>query len=229
MLSAVEIKKTLGKYATQLVPAHGTIGLGTGTTVEWLIREMGAMVKNGLDIKAVPTSSATTKLALEAGIKIIGLNDIDIIELTIDGADEIDPQFQLIKGGGGALLQEKMVAAASKKVVIIADESKYVDRLGRFPLPVEVIPNGWRQIQKKIMAAGCPKAELRLINNLPCITDNGNYIIDCHYGMIEDASALNIELHLLPGVVETGLFIGMATEVIIGHADGKIELKKYIA
>jgi ribose 5-phosphate isomerase A len=109
--------------------------------------------------------------------------------------------------------------------VIIADESKWVEKLGRFPLPVEVIPNGWRQIQKKIIDAGCPKAELRLVNNVPCVTDNGHYIIDCHYTAIENASGLNIALHLLPGLVETGLFIGLANEVIIGHGVGKIELK----
>ena len=226
MLSAIDIKKALGAYAAHLVPGHSIIGLGTGSTVEWLVKQLAVMVKDGLEIKAVPTSSATENLALEGGIKIVGLNDVDTIELTIDGADEIDPQFQLIKGGGGALLQEKMVAAASKKLVIIADKSKDVEKLGHFPLPVEVIPNGWRQTLKKILAAGCPKAELRLINNVPCVTDNGHYIIDCHYSAIEDAGALNIALHLIPGLVETGLFIGMADEVIIGYPDGKIELKK---
>lgn len=226
MFSPEEIKKMLGRYAADLVPPHSTIGLGTGSTVEWLISELASKVKEGLDIKAVPTSSATKKQASEAGIKIVGLNDIDTLSLTIDGADEVDPDLQLIKGGGGALLQEKMVAAASEKLVIIADESKYVDRLGRFPLPVEVIPNGWKQVQKKILAAGCPKAELRLINNLPCITDNGHYIIDCHYSTIPAPHDLNIALHLLPGVVETGLFIGMANSVILGYADGRIELKE---
>lgn len=224
MLSSTAIKQSLGRYAAGLVPPYSTIGLGTGSTVYYLIYELAERVKQGLEIRAVPTSSATEKLATEAGIKIVGLNDIDTLPLTIDGADEIDRDFQLIKGGGGALLQEKMVAAASQKLVIIADESKLVESLGKFPLPVEVIPNGWRQIQKKVLATGALKAEPRIINNTLFTTDNGHYIIDCHYARIRDAGRLNIALHLMPGVVETGLFIGMAGTIILGYADGKIEV-----
>ena len=225
MLSQLEIKKSLGKYAAGLVTNSSTIGLGTGSTVEWLIRELSRRVKEGLHIKAVPTSSDTRTRALEAGIEIIDLNEVDNLSITIDGADEVDPEFQLIKGGGGALLQEKMVAAVSEKLVIIADESKYVARLGKFPLPVEVIPNGWKHVQKKIIAQGCLRAELRSNINEPYRTDNGHYIIDCHYGTIPDAVALNTALHLIPGVIETGLFIDMADKVILGYADGRIEVK----
>ncbi len=226
MLTPEEIKKQLGEYAAGLIPSHCTIGLGTGSTVYWLINELSTRIKEGLEIKAVPTSSATKKQASEAGIKTVGLNDIEFLSITIDGADEVDPQLQLIKGGGGALLQEKMVAAASQKLVIIADETKYVSRLGQFPLAVEVIPTGWKQVKKKILAQGCPRVDLRLVNNLPCITDNGHYILDCHYTTIENAGALNIDLHLIPGVVETGLFVNMANTVILGFADGRIEVKE---
>ena len=226
MLSPVEIKKSLGKYAARLVTNSSTIGLGTGSTVEWLIRELSLRIKEGLDIKAVPTSSDTRSRALDAGIKIIDLGEVDTISMTIDGADEVDPEFQLIKGGGGALLQEKMVAAVSEKLVIIADESKYVSRLGKFPLPVEVIPNGWKQVQKKIITAGCRVADLRTYKNEPYLTDNGHFILDCRYEVIPDAVALNTALHLIPGVVETGLFIDMADTVILGYADGRIEVKQ---
>ena len=225
MLTQEEIKKKLGKYAADLVPANTCIGMGTGSTVFWLIQELAVRVRNGVSLKIVPTSAQTKKLAAEAGISSIELNDVDSLPVTIDGADEIDDRFQLIKGGGGALLQEKMVAAASKKLIIIADETKLVKQLGHFPLPVEVIPGGWKQVQKKIIAAGCTKAELRKINDKVFITDNGHHILDCYFEKIEDAATLNIFLHLIPGVVETGLFINMAHSVIIGRADGIIEAK----
>ena len=225
MLTQEEIKKKLGKYAAGLVPGDTTIGMGTGSTVFWLIQELAIRVRNGFSLKIVPTSIQTKKLAAEAGIGSVELNEVDSLPLTIDGADEIDDHFQLIKGGGGALLQEKMVAAASKKLIIIADETKLVKQLGHFPLPVEVIPAGWKQVQKKIVAAGCSKAELRKENNQAFVTDNGHYILDCHFEKISDATALNTAIHLLPGVVETGLFINMATAVIIGRADGTIEAK----
>jgi ribose 5-phosphate isomerase A len=225
MLTQEEIKRKLGKYAADLVPSNTTIGMGTGSTVFWLIQELAIRVRDGFSIRIVPTSNKTKKLAAEAGIGSSELNEIDSLPLTIDGADEIDDHFQLIKGGGGALLQEKMVAAASKKLIIMADESKLVKQLGHFPLPVEVIPTGWKQVEKKVIAAGCSKAELRTANGQPFVTDNGHYILDCHFQKIDDATALNINLHLLPGVVETGLFINMATSVIVGRADGTIEVK----
>jgi ribose 5-phosphate isomerase A len=225
MLTQEEIKKKLGKYAADLVPADTIIGMGTGSTVFWLIQELAIRVRQGFSLKIVPTSNQTKKLAAEAGIGAVELNDVDSLSFTIDGADEIDGNFQLIKGGGGALLQEKMVAAASKKMIVLADESKLVKQLGRFPLPVEVIPGGWKTVQKKIVAAGCAKVELRKENNQVFVSDHGHYILDCHFGKIVDASALNTGLHLVPGVVETGLFINMASSVIIGRADGTIEVK----
>jgi ribose 5-phosphate isomerase A len=225
MLTQEEIKKKLGKYAADLVPANSIIGMGTGSTVFWLIQELAVRVRNGFSVKIVPTSTQTKKLAAEAGISSIELNDVDSLSLTIDGADEIDDHFQLIKGGGGALLQEKMVAAASKKLIIMADESKLVKQLGHFPLPVEVISGGWKQVQKRIILMGCSEAVLRNVNDKAFVTDNSHYILDCYFEKIEDAAALNISLHLIPGVVETGLFINMAGAVIIGRADGTIVMK----
>jgi len=226
MLAQDEIKRKLGKYAADLVPANTTIGMGTGSTIFWLIQELAVRVRNGFSIKIVPTSVKTKKLAAEAGISSIELNDVDLLPVTIDGADEIDDHFQLIKGGGGALLQEKMVAAASKKLIIVADESKQVKQLGHFPLPVEVVPVGWKQVQKKIIATGCKKVVLREGNKEIFISDNGHYILDCYFEKINDAKTLNIFLHLIPGVVETGLFINMAHSVIIGYSDGNIEVKE---
>ncbi len=226
MLTQEEIKKKLGKYAADLVPANAIIGMGTGSTVFWLIQELAIRIQKGLSIKIVPTSIQTKNLAKEAGISTVELNDVDSLPVTIDGADEIDGHSQMIKGGGGALLQEKMVAAASKKLIIMADESKLVKQLGRFPLPVEVIPGGWKQVQKKIIATGCNKAELRKVNDQAVITDNGHYILNCYFEKIEDATALNTALHLIPGVVETGLFVNMANMIIIGYADGLIEMKE---
>jgi ribose 5-phosphate isomerase A len=224
MLTPEQIKKNLGKYAADMVPANSIIGMGTGSTVYWLIQELAVRVRNGFSIRIVPTSTQTKKLAAEAGIGSMALNEVDVLAMTIDGADEIDDHFQLIKGGGGALLQEKMVAAASQKLIIIADESKLVKQLGHFPLPVEVIPVGWKQVQKKIISAGSEKAELRKAGDQPFVTDNGHYILDGYFEKIEDAASLNMRLHLIPGVVETGLFINMADRVVIGRADGNIEI-----
>ena len=226
MITQEEIKKKLGKYAADLVPENAIIGMGTGSTVFWLIQELAVRIQNGLSIKIVPTSIQTKDLAIKAGISTVELNDVDSLPVTIDGADEIDSHFQLIKGGGGALLQEKMVAAASGKLIIIADESKYVPQLGNFPLPVEVIPNGWKQVYKNIQSTGSDKVLMRQLNDMPFITDNGNYILDCYFGKIENAIALNTTLHLIPGVVETGLFVNMADTIIIGHADGRIVMKE---
>ena len=154
MLSQEEIKKEAGIYAADFVKQGATIGLGTGTTVYWLIDELGKRVKQGLEIVIVPTSEQTAQLAKQADITVSNLDRIEKLSLTIDGADEIDPSGQLIKGGGGALLQEKIVAAASKDLIVIADSSKLVEQLGRFPLPVEVITFGHKQARQRILDAG---------------------------------------------------------------------------
>jgi len=225
MLAQEEIKKLLGKYAATLVPANATIGLGSGTTIFWLISELANRRKQGLDLKIVPASGETKRLAEQAGITSVELNDVESLPFTIDGADEIDENFQLIKGGGGALLREKMVAAMSEKLIIIADESKCVSQLGGFPLPVEVIPSGWKPVRKKILAIGCKKAVLRKQNEQPFISADNHYILDCHFGKINDAFALDTSLHQIPGVVETGLFLNMTYAAVIGYADGRIEMK----
>lgn len=223
-----QMKKKVGEYAATFVQPGTVIGVGTGTTAYWMILALGAKVKEGFDIKAVPTSKQTEDLARAQGIPLTTLNDIEELALTIDGADEVDPAFQLIKGGGGALLQEKMVAAASKRMLVIADEQKLVPTLGKFPLPVEVIPFGYKQVYRKILGLGCPSVTVRAAaDGCPYITDHGNYILDCHFGVITDASALGEALHDIPGVVEHGLFIGLATEVLVGYADGRVgELKR---
>jgi len=227
-MSRDEIKKNVGVYAADLVKQGMTIGLGSGSTVYWLVEELGRRVKQGLEITAVPTSLQTKQLVDKAGISLSDLDTIDQLLLTIDGADEIDPQGQLIKGGGGALLQEKIVAAASEKLIIIADNSKLVQQLGKFPLPVEVIPFGYKQVEQKITTAGfCRKISLRKKGNEVFITDHGHYILDCYFEKIPDAAALNLSLHLIPGVVETGLFMDMASKAIIGYEDGRMEVIKY--
>jgi ribose 5-phosphate isomerase A len=228
MLSPDEIKKKVSIYAADLVKQGMIIGLGTGTTVYWLIQELGKRVKQGLEIEIVPTSTQTQQLAQEAGILIADLDAIISLSLTIDGADEIDSKGQMIKGGGGALLQEKIVASASDELIIIADSSKLVPQLGKFPLPVEVIPFGYKQVQQKIMRSGiCKKVILRKKNDEPFITDHHHYILDCECEKIEDAVLVNNILHNIPGVVETGLFINMASQAIVGYDDERIEVITY--
>jgi ribose 5-phosphate isomerase A len=228
MLSSEEIKKNAGIYAVDLVKQGMTIGIGTGTTAYWFIQELSKRIRQGLEIMAIPTSEQTAKLANQSGIPLSDLNTIDRLSLTIDGADEIDPEGQLIKGGGGALLQEKIVAAASDELIIIADSSKLVKQLGRFPLPVEVIPFGYKQAIQHIIREGfCRKVTLRQKNGQVFTTDHHHYIIDCACEKIEDANSLNMALHLIPGVVETGLFLNMANKAIIGYEDGRVEVIRY--
>ena len=228
MLSAEEIKKNAGIYAADFIKNEITFGLGTGTTVYWLIQELGKRIKQGLYITAVPTSNETAQMANKAGIIISDLNCGNRLPFTIDGAVEIDPNGQLIKGGGGALLKEKIVAAASDNLIIIADNSKLVQKLGKLPLPVEVVPFGYKQVIQQIMQTGfCKKITLRQKDNEIFITDLNHHILDCEFEKIEDASSLNNLLHNIPGVVETGLFINMAGKAVIGYSDGKVEVITY--
>jgi ribose 5-phosphate isomerase A len=228
MFSTEEIKKNAGIYAVDFIKHEMAIGLGTGTTVYWLIQELGKRIKQGLKVVVVPTSDQTAQLAKTAGIMFSDLNTIDRLALTIDGADEIDPQGQLIKGGGGALLKEKIVAAASDELIIIADSSKLVQQLGKFPLPIEVVSFGYKQAIRQIMQTGfCKKISLRKKNDEIFITDLNHYILDCEFEKIDDASFLNNALHNIPGVVETGLFINMTSKAVIGFEDGKVEVISY--
>lgn len=204
------------------------VGLGTGSTSAHFVRLLGDKVRQGLRVKGVPTSEATRNLAEQVGVPLIEISQVTAIDVDVDGADEIDPQFRLIKGGGGALLREKIVAAASKRMVVIADDTKWVETLGAFPLPVEVTRFGFaltaQRIKEALQAAGCEGVDVALRvagkANEPVITDGGNYIIDAHAKRIPDATALAALLQQIAGVVEHGLFIGLAHVVILGKAKG---------
>jgi ribose 5-phosphate isomerase A len=217
-----KIKQQVGMAAAELVKPDMTIGVGSGSTVYWFIIVLAGKVKDGLQCKGVPTSNQTRELMVQHHIPVVELNEIEQIDLAVDGADEIDPQLHLIKGGGGALLQEKMVAAAAKQLIIIADENKYVKSLGKFPLPVEVVPYGWKQTKRQVEQLGCKRVELRMKNGNIFITDHGHYILDCHFQQIEDPVALHTQLNNIPGLVENGLFINMADGALIGNKEGKV-------
>lgn len=220
----MNLKQLAGEYAADYVKDGMKVGLGTGSTVYWAIQKLGERVKEGLSFQAVPTSKETEALAQQLNIPLISLNDVQSLDLTIDGADEIDSNLQLIKGGGGALLREKIVASSSNKLIIIADESKVVTRLGTFPLPVEIIPFSWKQTENKIQALGC-QTTLRLKNNEAFITDNNNMIIDCVFPHnITNPANLHTQLKMITGVVETGLFVNMTSKAIIGTKNGIKEL-----
>lgn len=222
MFSSDQVKERVGVYAADHIQQGMTVGLGTGTTVYWLIRELGKRVARGLQFKAIPTSLQTQELAIAQNITLADLTTLSRPEITLDGADEIAPDLSLIKGGGGALLQEKIVAAASRQLIIIADESKLVKNLGNFPLPIEVIPFGWQLTRQHILELDCKEVVLRQKNGNAVVTDHGHFILDCHFEKIFGPEQLNQSLHTIPGVVETGLFIKMADAAIIGYADGKI-------
>ncbi len=218
-------KQLAGEKAAEYVKEGMIVGLGTGSTVYYTIMKLGERMKDGLNIKGVSTSSSTTKLAGELGIPLIPLNEADRIDLTIDGADEVDKEGNGIKGGGGALLFEKMVAAASDSIIWVVSSNKLVEKLGAFPLPVEVIPFGYKQIEKKLAGRGI-KSELRQKDGEVYKTDSGNYILDLHMGTIANPDELDQWLNGLAGVVENGLFNGMANRVIAGK-DGGIQLIEY--
>jgi len=202
------------------------VGLGTGSTADYAIRRLGERIKfDGLRISAIPTSLRTELQAKELGIPLVDVNGIFQIDLTIDGADEIDPAFNMIKGGGGALLREKVVARHTKLEIIVADPSKQVARVGeRWPVPVEVVPFGWAQTLRGLKALGCePKLRGRS-EEQPDRTDNGNYLIDCRFTRIADPAGLEREINAVRGVVECGLFIGLAHRLVIGLPDGRCDV-----
>ncbi|UKS29227.1 ribose-5-phosphate isomerase RpiA [Paenibacillus sp. HWE-109] len=212
-------KKLAGEQAATYIEEGMILGLGTGSTVYWTIQKLGELVKQGLRIKGIPTSKATEQQARELGIPILDISEVQEIDLTIDGADEVNPHFALIKGGGGALFREKMVASLSRRLLIVVDDSKVVNTLGKFPLPVEVVPFGWEITSRNIAKLGC-SPELRLHTAGPFITDNGNYILDCYFTEIQHPEVLNEQLTKIIGVVETGLFVNMAEMIIVGGDNG---------
>lgn len=215
------MKKEAGIAAAQLVKDGMIAGLGTGSTVKFLVDELGRRVQEeGLEFTGVTTSRRTQEQAESYGIKIVDIDDVDHIDLTIDGADEVDANFNGIKGGGAALLWEKIVATNSEKIVWIVDESKVVDVIGKFPLPVEVIPFGWSHVFKRFEERGY-KPVLRLDANGERVrTDENNYVIDLHLDRIDNPEELAQDLINTVGVVEHGLFLNMVNEVIVGNPNG---------
>ncbi len=215
-------KKNAGYRAAQYVKDGMVVGLGTGSTAKFAIQKIGDRIQEeDLDIVGIPTSVETAKRAKGAGIDMVELDEANKIDLTIDGADEVDPEKRLIKGGGGALLREKIIAYNSKRYIVIVDQSKKVDKLGiGFDLPVEILPKWSEGIADCIRRLGC-EPELRTYQEEVYRTDNGNNILDCDFGGIDEPEELSEELNTIPGVLEHGLFLGFADMVIIGKEEGK--------
>jgi len=227
-LNQEEMKRVAAEKAVEYIEDGMIIGLGTGSTMRYALKKIGELVSQGLQIKAIPTSLQTKKIAKQENIPLTTLEEYPEIDLTIDGADEVDSNLNLIKGGGGALTREKIVAYHSKREIIVVDETKVVKSLGiDFPLPVEVVKFGWTATKKALEEFGC-NVTLRRIMDEPYITDNGNYILDCEFDRIENPEELEREINSIPGVVENGLFIGLADDVIVGSKRGVITLEREI-
>lgn len=226
-------KYAAGKAAVERYAHDGALlGLGSGTTSAWFVRALGEKVAQGLNVVGVPTSTSTRDLALSLNIPLADLNDLDRkLEVTIDGPDEIDHDGDMIKGGGACLLWERIVAEASDKMVCIADTSKLKDTLGAFPLPIEVIPYAWKATRRSIQAllTDLGYGEVALIrrerDGEPVVTDSGNFIIDAHLGRLRDKVLLDTNLNWIAGVVENGLFTGIAHEVVFADPSGRVEIK----
>lgn len=220
-----QLKKAVGEKAASLVKDGMKVGLGSGSTVYWLVRALGERVQQeGIHIEGIPSSIETGEWAKEFGVPLTDFAATKELDITIDGSDEVDPDFQLIKGGGAALFREKIIAQAAKELIIIVDESKMVEQLGAYALPVEILPFAWERTAYEIEKLGCvPK--LRLRDGESLVTDNGNYIVDCPFEKINDPADLDGKLQRIVGVVETGLFIDMADSVIIGGSEG-VTIKK---
>lgn len=225
-MSKEELKRAAAAQALEYVENGMQLGLGTGSTAKHFVELLGERVRKGLRVIGVPTSEATRADAERCGVPLTTLDEIDHLDLTVDGADEIDPSLNLIKGGGGALLREKIVAAASARMVVISDDSKWVDTLGRFPLPVEVIPFGLGATRHALAAAFAQAGvagEISLRQGKDghaFVTDGGHWILDAHLGRIPDPPRLAALLSAIPGVVEHGLFIGLAKTAILAGSQG---------
>lgn len=213
-------KKLAAEKAVEFIEDGMIVGLGTGSTAYYAIQKIAERINTGLRIQAVATSRQSEEMARQTGIPIIPFSDVNLIDIDIDGADEVDKNFNLIKGGGGALLREKIIACNSKRFIVVVDQSKLVDTLGKFPLPVEIVPFAFELTMKKLQNLDCD-IQIRQKEGKIFITDNGNYIVDCSFGEIADPAKLNSLIHLIPGVVETGLFVhGMVSSVIVGSDSG---------
>lgn len=213
-------KRAAGEAALQYVPDGALVGLGTGSTVKYFLLALGKKVKSGFRVQGIPTSQETARLANDLNIPLLPNEGDWKLDLAVDGADQVDPQFQLIKGGGGALLREKIVASAARQFIVIVDEAKWVPVLGMpMPIPVEVIPFGWPNTQRHIQALGW-SSRLRKKNNEVFKTDEGNVILDVEVDRIENPTILEAQLNGIPGVVENGLFVNRTSIVILGSTDG---------
>lgn len=221
------LKEAAARKAVEYVEGGMVVGLGTGSTAEFAIRALGERVSEGLRIVAVPTSVASAKLGEELGIDIRSLEEHPEVDLTIDGADEVDGDLNLVKGLGGALLREKIIAGASRREIIVVDPTKVVDRLGtRSPLPVEVVPFGWSLARNRLLELDTrPELRRTPAGDGPYETDNGNYILDCHFERgILDAVETERRINDIPAVVENGLFVGLTDIVVVGREDGSCQL-----
>lgn len=217
-------KKVAGEKAAELIEDRSIVGLGTGSTAYFFIQALIERCQKGLMIKAVSSSEASAKQASAGGIEVIDLNNVAKIDVTVDGADEIDPEKRMIKGGGGALLREKMVASASDEMIVVVDESKVVEKLGAFPLPVEVNSFGYKLTQRIIEKEGF-KATLREKEGQTYITDNGNFILDLEFRHLSaQPEELDQILKDIPGVLETGFFFNLAGRVVVGNQEGKVKI-----
>lgn len=217
-----KLKQLAAEQAVEAVASGMIVGLGTGSTIYYALLKLGEKVRNGLDIIGIPTSKQTEEIATQQGIPLSTLGEHPAIDLTIDGADEVNPTLDLIKGAGGALVREKIIAHASKRLVIIVDEGKLVEQLGsNFPVPVEVVPFGWGSTQIALNQI-CQDSILRR----DFVSDNGNYILDCTFDGISDPVATELAINNLPGVVENGLFINRTDQVIVGAASGIQTVKR---
>ena len=218
-------KQMAAEKAVEEIQPGAIVGLGTGSTVYYVLLALGEKVRDGLNITGIATSKQTETISAKQGIPLSTLAERPVIDLTIDGADEIDPSLNLIKGGGGALVREKIIAHASKRLVIVADESKLVSVLGTtFALPVEVLQFGWEATQTAINNI-CGKSTMRYSGENPFLSDNGNYILDCRFDMIRQPAQIELQLNNLPGVVENGLFVSRADKAIIGTTSG-VEIRE---
>ncbi|HEX3742161.1 MAG TPA: ribose-5-phosphate isomerase RpiA [Terriglobales bacterium] len=219
-------KQAAARAAVELVESGNIVGLGSGSTAAHAVRFLAERVRAGLSIVGIPTSQQTMHLAEQLGIQLTTLDQHPHIDIDIDGADEIDPQLNLIKGGGGAFLREKIVASVSRRFIVIADSAKQVKRLGKFPLPVEVVPFAQSLVKPRIEALGAEVTLRCYAYGNPYVTDEGHHILDCHFGEIADPPALADELRCIPGVLEHGLFIGMAEMALVGKSGQVIRISR---
>lgn len=218
-------KQVAAREAVKYIRDNDIVGLGTGSTAYFAIVEVARMVKEGLKIKGVPTSEHTASLARSLGIELLEMNEVEAIDVTIDGADEFDARLDLIKGGGGALFREKIVASMTRREIIIADSAKKVDKLGKFKVPIEVVPLALQYVQQELIKLN-GTGVVRLKDGVPFISDNHNYIVDTDFGLIDDAGTLSAQLNQVEGILGHGLFVNLASVIIMGKDNEAIVFTK---